>query len=64
MELLLINNKSNEDLKNYIMNDLMDFDQVLTGNTLTELGLKLEKFDMFCLGKTTQSFEFLTAYNH
>ena len=45
------------------MSDLMDFDRVLTENTVTELRLKLEVVDMFCFAKTNQNFEFLAAYN-
>ena len=51
MDLLPTNNKSNTDLKNYIMSDLMDFNTILTGNTLTELRIKLEDVDNFCLAK-------------
>ena len=60
---MLLNNKSNEDWKNYIMSDFMDFDRGLTGTTLTQLRQKLEQIEYFCLGKYSQSFEYLTAYN-
>ena len=47
MDLLLLDNKNGMELKNYIMSDLMDFNNLLTGNTLNELRITLEDVNHF-----------------
>ena len=63
MELILFNNQSHEDLKHAIMSELRDFSKILTGSTLNDLQTKLDKIDSFCLGKSSQSFDYLQAHN-
>ena len=63
MELILLNSQSHENLKYAIMSDLRDFSKILTGSTLNDLQTKLNRIESFCIGKSSQSFDYIQAHN-